>query len=72
MSNKEIIINANTALTPSGWTDNVFVQIDKAGKISSVSKGKPQSLKTSVINVYVLYPLWLIFIVTLSKEQWQA
>ena len=56
MSNKEIIINANTALTPSGWTDNVFVQIDKAGKISSVSKGKPQSLKTSVINVDVLLP----------------
>ena len=29
MSNKEIIINADTALTPSGWSDNVFVKIDK-------------------------------------------
>ncbi len=56
MSNKEIIINADTALTPSGWSDNVFVKIDKEGKISEVSKTQPKALKTPLIKVDVLLP----------------
>ena len=68
MYNKEKIIKAKSALLPSGWSNNVCVEINDLGYINKVSNNN--IIKIVIIDIikfsFVLF--WLIFHPIFSKN----
>ena len=56
MKNKETIINAKSVLLPNGWGEDIFIKIDKEGRISEVSSKSITSNKFEIQKVDLLLP----------------